>query len=502
LDTSFFDAVVCGSDLAGLVAAALLGRRGMRVLVCGLDRAPATFTAGGYTLSREPGLLPAPDAESVARVLRELNYVQIVRRRAPALHPAFQLVLPKHRLDFSPTEAIPRELAREFPADVGTITQALGRLQETSATLDPILGSDLTLPPDGFWERREVSRVENQLPRASTDLLAPLAADHPVRAGLTALAALTSGFAPTDLNAVVQARTYDLARRGAFRLDGGLPALQGLFLDVIGTSSGEVRDKLTPVDVVLKRGRVVGLRVRPRDETIGLEHLIWAGPVGGLLQICGDKASRKLKEMAASVRPACYRYTLCLLVRPDAIPEGMGPRVVAVRDPAQPLIEDNALLITVGAEDRQRAHVPVWVECLVPAAAASGEQYLAVLRARLRERIGKVLPFFERHLLVLASPHDGLPPELSAAEPSLEPPDPVPAMPMTAALTSDLPRALAVSGTPHATGIKNLYLASGENLPGLGREGDLVSAWGATRLIAGPQPRKEASRREIVIEDT
>jgi hypothetical protein len=500
LDTSFFDVVVCGADLAGLVAAALLGRRGMRVLVCGLDRAPATFTAGGYTLSREPGLLPAPDAESVARVLRELNYVQIVRRRAPVLHPAFQLVLPKHRLDFGPAEAVPRELAREFPADLGPITQALGRLQETSGILDPILGSDLTLPPDGFWERREVSRVENQLPRATTDLLTPLAADHPVRAGLTALAALSSGFAPVDLSAVVQARTYDLARRGVFRLEGGLTALRSLFLDTIGTSSGEVRDKLTPVELVLKRGRVVGLRVRPRDETIGLEHLIWAGPVAGLLPLCGDKASRKLKEMAAGVRPACYRYTLCLLVRPDALPEGMGARVVAVRDPSQPLIEDNALLITVGAEDRQRALVPVWVECLVPAAAASGEQYLAVLRARLRERLGKVLPFFERHLLVLASPHDGLPPELSAADAS--PAEPIPPTPMAAALTSDLPRALGVAGTPHATGIKNLIVASGENLPGLGREGDFVSAWGAARLIAGPQPRRETSRREIVIEDT
>src|SRR5205814_2029904 len=215
---------------------------GLRVLVCGLDRVPATFSAGGYTLAREPALLPPPDTESVARVLRELNYVQIVRRRAAALQPAFQLVLPQHRLDFGP---------------------------------------DVT--------------------------------------------------------------ARELARRGTFRLDGGLAALRALFLDRIGTSSGEVRDKLTPVEIVQKRGRVVGLRVRPRDETIGLDHLIWSGPLSGLLQLCGDKASRKLKETAAGVRPACYRYTLCLLVRPDALPEGMGPRVIAVRDPAQPLIEDNAL---------------------------------------------------------------------------------------------------------------------------------------------------------------
>src|SRR2546423_3187506 len=82
LDSSYFDVVVCGSDLAGLVAAALLGRRGLRVLVCGFERVPASFQAAGYTLWRDPGLLPPPDVESVGRVIRELNDVQIVRPRA------------------------------------------------------------------------------------------------------------------------------------------------------------------------------------------------------------------------------------------------------------------------------------------------------------------------------------------------------------------------------------------------------------------------------------
>jgi hypothetical protein len=279
-----------------------------------------------------------------------------------------------------------------------------------------------------------------------------------------------------------------------------LPALRALFLDSIASTASEVRERLTPQEIVIRRGKVVGLRVRPRDETIGLEHLVWAGPVSTLLPLCGDKASRKLRELGAGVRPACYHYTLCLLVRREAVPEGMGARVIAVRDPGQPLIEDNALCITVGSVDRDD-HVPIWVECLVPAAAAAGPGYLAVVRARVRERLGRLLPFFDRHLLVLASPHDGLPPELPEAAPGAPAAEPIPATPMMAALTSDLPRALAVAGVPHASGIKNLTLASSENLPGLGLEGELVSAWGAARLIAGSQQRHDTSRPGILIED-
>jgi len=500
LDSSYFDVVVCGSDLAGLVAAALLGRRGLRVLVCGFERVPASFQAGPYTLAREPALLPPPDVESVARVLRELNFLQIVRRRAPPLQPAFQLVLPRHRLDVGSPELTSRELAREFAGDAGAVGAALERLTAASAELDPLLGSDLTLPPDGFWERREVARVEDRLPAAAADLLAPLTAEHPLRVGLTALAALSSGFAPVDLNSMVLARAFDLQRRATFRLDGGLPALRSLFLERIASTASEVRQRLTPQEVVFRRGKVAGLRVRPRDETIGAGHLLWAGPLATLLPLCGDKAGRRLRELAAGVRPACYRYTLCLLVRREALPEGMGARVIAVRDPAQPLVEDNALAVTVGNEDRQN-QVPVWVDCLVPAAAAAGPGYLGVVRARVRERLGRLLPFFDRHLLVLASPHDGLSPELPEAASGSPPPEPIAATPMTAALTCELPRTLAVAGLPHATGIKNLTLVSQENLPGLGLEGELVSAWGAARLVTGAQPGRETSRREILIED-
>jgi hypothetical protein len=35
----------------------------------------------------------------------------------------------------------------------------------------------------------------------------------------------------------------------------------------------------------------------------------------------------------------------------------------------------------------------------------------------------------------------------------------------------------------------------------LGREGELIAAWGAARLIAGSQHKQETSRRGVLIED-
>ncbi len=504
VDTNYFEVVVCGPDLAGQIAAALLSRRGKRVLLCGHDRPPATFQAGPYTLAREPGLLPPPDTETVARVMRELGHSQLIRRRAPALHPGLQVIFPKHRLNLGhDPEAVATELRREFSSEGPLVGEVMARLRNNSAILDPLLGSDITLPPEGFWERRDVGRIVSQLPTLDADWFAPVPAGHAMRAGVAALGTLASGFAPGDVTGMSQARALDSARRGVFRL-GGLTELQSLFVDKVESYSGEVRERLVPYELVWKRGKLAGLRPRPRGEIIGFDKLIWAGSAVSLLALCGDAAPRRLQEIAAAIRPACTRFTLCLLLRPEAIPEGMGARVLSVRDPSKPLLEENALMITVGAPmHRYPDRVPLWVESLVPASAAESLGYLAVIRARMRDELSRLVPFYERHLWVLASPHDGLPPEIGPAAPDKpEKLAPVPPTPMTPALSCDLPRTLGIAGAPHSTGIANLYLSSGENLPGLGREGDFVSAWGVARLIAPSGHRPSSRRREILIEDS
>jgi phytoene dehydrogenase-like protein len=506
VDTNYFDVVVYGSELAGLIAASLLGRRGLRVLLCGHDSVPATFQAGPYTLARESGTLPPPDSEPVARVLRELGHAQIIRRRAQQAQPSLQFVFPQHRVEFSSTlEAVVAELTREFPGDHATIEPILGRLRSTSAILDPLLGSDMTLPPQGFWERRDVSRVQAQLPPADTDLLAPLGPYHPMRAGIAALGALASGFSPADLGSLVQARAYDVARRGFHRLASEAD-LRSLFLDKLGTFSGEIREHVVPTELVWRRGNLNGLRVRPRNETIGFGRLIWAASAASLLALAGSEAPRRLRETASSIRPACFRYTLCLLLRPEGLPEGMGPRVVAVKDPAKPNLEENAFSITVGLPPpRQPSQIPVWIECLVSASASESLGYLSVVRARLREDLMRIMPFYDRHLHVIASPHDGLPPELGpAVRGDATQRGRLPGVPptaMTPALSCDVERVLGLGGASHSTGLKNVYLASGENLPGLGREGHFVSAWGVARQIAEPPQHKSGRKREILIED-
>ncbi len=312
-----------------------------------------------------------------------------------------------------------------------------------------------------------------------------------------------------------QARAFELARQGLGRFEGGYGALYALFREKLETFSGERREKVVPVEVVMRRGRAVGVRVHPRDETIGCEHLVWAGSAAALHAICPEKPPRRGRDGAPGLHVEGYRYALAMLVAPDALPEGMGERVFQITDPSRPLIEENALAITVGQPaPRQPEQIPVWVECVVPAPPVdAGPGYLRALRGRVVERLQAVLPFFRQHLIVLASPHDGLPPELPGAAPKAAPapagkkgapagaPAPAPTLPLPPVYAAEGESPFDVTALPHATGIKNLYLAGPENLPGLGFEGELVSAWGVARLITGTQPKRDTQRREVLINE-
>ena len=175
--------------------------------------------------------------------------------------------------------------------------------------------------------------------------------------------------------------------------------------------------------------------------------------------------------------------------------------MLAVGEPARSLMEDNALAITIGRPGpREPERIPVWVECAVPAHLVdAGPSYLRALRGRLMQMLDRLWPGFATRILVAASPHDGLGAETGGGETTgakgatsvaVTPP------PLYARAASG---AFDITGLPHATGIKNLLLCGRENLPGLGLEGELVSGWGAARLVGqAPVRRLPLGRRKLL----
>ena len=96
---NFYDAVLIGLGLPTLLAGGLLSKRGFRVLLVGQGQPLPSYEIDGVRLPRAPFTLSGHDSPAISRVFSELALKPLVRRRIRPLTPAFQAVLPRHRLE-------------------------------------------------------------------------------------------------------------------------------------------------------------------------------------------------------------------------------------------------------------------------------------------------------------------------------------------------------------------------------------------------------------------
>ena len=496
MPTNFYDVILLGDDLAGLIGATLCAKRGLRVLVAETPSTPLEkYPLGPYSLPRSPMPFPVESSPSVTRVIRELNFVQTLKRRLTPLKPAFQVILPDARLDVAPDpELFARELGRELGGEKEAIEAFLGRAQEISKVLEPVLGQDISVPPEGFWERRELKYSDAKLQAMSGDPLPGIPDDHAARALLAAPAAFTLPCDPRHLSPVAIARAFDMWRRGAALFQGGRDTLKQMLIEKLRTQhAGEVQ-RIVPGALQTKWGKAQGLALRDRDETLGVANILCGQPLAELGELLGDKPPKRVRELTRSIRPTAYRYVLHIVMEEAGVPEGIAPVAFVVADPRQPLLGDGAFAMFVGEPDDEK-RVVVTLVANVPAP-PEGEKIapsLAALRAGLRRRLEDIMPFHAEHVLCVHSPNEMTPPEgLETRElPSLIPLEPL--------WSSELPAALGVGAVPYDIGVKNVTTASTQNLPGLGLEGDFAAGWCAARLVCTNAGKKKDYLKDEVL---
>ena len=485
MPSSFYDVIVLGDDLAGLIAATLCARRGLRVLIVdpGAAAPPERYEVQGLSLPRGAQSLAGEGSPAVRRVIAELNFIQLVRRKLTPHRPSFQVVLPDARLEISPdADLVARELARELPGEKAAVEAALGRAAEVSKVLDTVLGQSVSFPPDGFWEKREMAMYDARLPSAGDDLLPGVAAGDRARALLALPAAFGLASDPRSHGAAAMLRSFDLWRRGSARLEGGVEGLRLLLVDKLRTGHGGELRAARVKSVVSKWGRVQGVILAERDELVGCQQLICAGPAAALASLFGAKPPRRVAQLARGVTPTAHRMTLHVVLAGTGVAEGVAPVTFVVVDPAAPLVGDNAFALHLGEPDDD-GRVVVSMVANVDAGPDAVDAAMRELRGKLLGRLEEVMPFSREHVLLSHCPH--------LDEPIVAPPEPL--------YASTLPSALGVGALPYDLGVRGVVSASAQNLPGLGVEGAFAAGWSAARIVSHAAGKKKDYLKDEVL---
>lgn len=489
MPTNTYDLIVIGDDFAGLVAGTLCASRGMRVLVCKTTDRKASYNLGPYRLPVSALPFVGLTSPAVKRVVDELHFDHLLKRKLRAHEPAFQLVGPDARIDVDADELhLAKELSRELPGldEAAQLCEAAG---EIARQFDPVLGQDVAFPPAKFWERREVSRNMTRLAEEAARWFETVEGHELVRAFVELPAALGSRTNPFSLSPEARARTFTMWRRGTPRISGDWQTLRDVFEEKLTTHSGEIR-RARIAELTFSWGKVSGIRLDSGEE-LGAGHVIAAMPVADLMPLVEKKKPKRLAQCIEKVSAAGYRYTLNLVVDEAAIPEGMADTVLVVADATAPLIGDNAFAIYVGEPDSEaRAVVTVEAVCAAPEEGTSLDDLFADLRVGLRQKLEMVMPFFSEHVLLAHSPHEAIPAEGGDGE--LQLPHALPPQPMW---SSQLEGYMGVTGVPYSVGVKHLTLASSQILAGLGLEGDFASGWCAAKLACAALGKKRDPAR-------
>jgi hypothetical protein len=485
---NFYDAVLVGLDLQTLLAGALLAKRGFRVLLIGQGQPWPSYEVHGVRFPRAPFALLGHESPALSRVFSELALKPLIQRRTRPLSPAFQVVLPGHRVDFSRDErALSRELAREFPLARRFVDELWQVASDTGARIDGLVERDLMWPPEGFFERREFARASADTPFATRSDGEQVEPPPLLRSEIDAARPLANILESCIRALDTSARAPDFSPRalrllssllGAAELDeGGLSGLFELLIESIRSHNGSLRMSERVDGLTLKRGAVQSLHLFPSDEEIGCNQLLWGLPVARLGALLSDRSLLDgLFEDTGEPRPAYTRFTLNLLLRAEAIPEGMARRVL--------LLADEPLWVqTERTADGSSAILTA--EARLSLRDQGDKPNLVGQRERMLSSLLALSPFLREHLELMDSPHDGLPIEDVRAGSSFMIRDASRRGPDTMETVYAFPRTRVqgAAALTVRTPIKRLLLCNSQVVPGLGLEGLFLTAWSAARAV-------------------
>lgn len=500
---NYYDVAVISTSLSSLITAASLARRGFRVIVISHEDSRSHYLWDNLSLPRYPFVFYGMEYPCIQKVCEELSITQLIKRKAEPLDPSLQFIFPKHRIDFTKDEQIFfNEIQREFPEIRREAENFYLKLDEFNKQLNTIFESDHIFPPEGFFEKRgfSLSLGNDPFKRQEINLLNDFPKDHPfIKAILFQLACKIR----LDINSISMRtllRIHQGWKQSAFEFEGGIEGVKKLIEERIGTYSGVIRTDLKPEEIVLKRNKITGIKIKGSGEIIGCNFIVCGSSLSHFLSLVPqENIDKNFLKFSNNFIPTSAHYSVNFVVEDKVIPPNLGHQVIYIPYPEKDFIDNEAIYFEVIAPKNYPDIKIISASTIINYEDYDNIDYLKKTRDRIKSHLHKIIPFFPKYLIADDSPWEGgklydyrEKKEIIIDEAGNRGPKW-----MELIYKPEKDMLLGIAGLQYSTGIKNLIFVGPEIIPGLDIEGSFLTGWSGARLIMKLDKRNEKLRKDF-----
>lgn len=485
MNSKFFDVIVLGENLSGLIAATLLARRKYSVLLIRCVSVPGREDHLGRCIRRSHPIFPGFfDYPVPTAIIRELNLGHRFRSVFKPSSPLFQVVGSANRLTINDDR---KRLTMEFSREFGSSTQAaeivtmLEHLEECNELLDQLLIPELAYHAESMRDKWELSSHLKDFNKRCSE-----------RADLfTELDRLWSGTRLGRCIATVEGFAGD-AGDGNFDKLFAYRRGAGMFSEILCEASGESIEDILQEKFEKYGGRILdasaldnfvagrsGFRFSDKTYDYGSDALICNLDYFLLPEIFkGKKIDRYLSNQLSKIKPTQVWIKTSLMLKRRVIPEGMGHNLFLVSDD-EPLTfyhRDPMVAAEVDVE-RLDIHRPLDIANFN----AGGTKKL---RNAVMNQARWLIPFLDENV------------EKVYVESAPDRPDETFGVDLAGRrlVYERLEETDCFGGVSYHLPFRNAYLAGPEVMPELGMEGEFITGWTIVRQICKKLPKKDALR--------
>jgi phytoene dehydrogenase-like protein len=373
-----YDVVIAGSELSGLISAALLARKGVRVAVVSGSRETASHERDGYRFNKTPIPVTGLNDGPLGKIFGEIGLPKEGERGKVS----YQVVLPDERVDiWREPEEFRDELRRCFPGEIDKVLTFYSHLSE----LHGLIGQVMDLNPFSF--RLFLPSGVRKGRRSVKDLSEGLGLSRRFQAFIRVQIAAFS-YLSGSTSSLAASSLLGSARNGIYHLEGGIDGIRSLILE---------RVKALGVDLMgspAKEASRNGNRWLLRTDEEGVSGMLVIGnmDLSGFCSLFLDgRKQRHIERIEKGLLP----LTIDLGVKAAGIPVGMAENVIILRDYGKEPVYDNLLFVQSGPAINGKRSLSVTSR--IPCDGHHREETVHETLEGMLEGIDRLCPFVDRH---------------------------------------------------------------------------------------------------------